>query len=289
MRRGPPLLGCAVTTSILVPLDESHFSRHAVQQALGLAARPGADVRLTGLHIVNVTRLRGRILDDLAGLLGAEPMVVPETVERHFVQRGERLLAQFQAQAEAAGVPHQTVLDRGAVVERLVHHAAGHDLVMMGVRGETEEEFPGQGGGTAERVVKALGSNALMLSGEDDLAPDVAVGFDGSDGSVLALRAAGRLAGLTGGSVHVFHVAESPPSPDPLDEARRLLGDLGVPAQVGRIDGEPHEALPAAAAAAGCGTLSLGYRGRSQLKDIFLGRTTEYLLGKVRLALLIAR
>lgn len=278
-----------MTTSILVPIDESRFARHATTQAIALAARAGGAVTLTGLHVVNVTRLRGRFLQDLAGLLGAEPMVVPERVESHFVERGERLLAAFAAQAEAAGVPHRTLLDRGAVVSRLVHHAASHDLLMMGVRGETEEEFPGQGGGTAERVVRNLETDALMLSGEGDLAADVAVGFDGSDGSVLALRAAARLVERTGGVVHVFHVSEEPPTPDPLDEARRLLVELRATGKLSRIDGEPHEALPAAAAAAGCGTLAIGYRGRSQLKDIFLGRTTEFLLGKVRLALLVAR
>lgn len=278
-----------MTTSILVPLDESRYTRHTVKQALALAARAGGGVRLTGIHVVNVTQLSGRILRDIAGLLGAEPMIVPEQVENHFVARGERLLAEFAAQAEAAGVPHTTVLDRGAVVSRLVHHAAGHDLLMMGVRGETEEEFPGQGGGTAERVVRNLETDALMLSGEDDLATDIAVGFDGSDGAVLALRAAARLTALTGATVHVFHVAETAPAPDPLDEARRLLAELRATGSLSRIDGEPAEALPAAAAAAGCGTLALGYRGRSRLKDIFLGRTTEYLLGKVRLSMLIAR
>jgi nucleotide-binding universal stress UspA family protein len=278
-----------VTTSILVPLDESRYSHHAVEQALALASRTDTDVRLTGLHVVNVTRLRGRIFQDIVGLLGAEPMVVPERVEGHFVARGERLLARFSEQASAAGVDHTTVLDRGAVVSRIVHHAAGHDLVMMSAHGETEEEFPGQGGSTAERVVRNLVTDALVLSGDGEISRDVAIGFDGSAGSVLAMRAAAHMTHMTGGVIHVFHVAESAPSPDPLDEARRLLVALRATGHLNRVAGEPHEALPAAAAAAGCGTLALGYRGRSQLKDIFLGRTTEFLVGKVQLALLIAR
>jgi len=281
--------------NILVPIDESRFSRSAIKHAIALASRAPRPVTLVGLHIVNVTRTRGRLLKDIAGLLGAEPMVVPERVEQHFVQRGAALLEAFAAQAAAAGVTARTELDRGAVAERLGQHAAAHDLVMMAVHGETEEEFPGQGGGTAERVVRRLVTDALLLPdewglpGEGRLADDIAVGFDGSEGSMLALRAAARLAVLTGGSIHVFHVASESPDADPLDEARRRLTDLGVHGRCTRITGVPHEALVVAAVAAGCGTLAIGYRGRSHLKDLFLGRTTEHLLGRVPVALLVAR
>jgi len=278
-----------VTTNILVPIDESRFARNVASHAIALASRAAGPVTLVGLHIVNVTRTRGRLLKDIAGVLGAEPMVVPARVERHFVQRGEALLEAFAAQAAAAGVSARTELDRGAVAERLGQHAAAHDLVMMATRGETEEEFPGQGGGTAERVVRRLVTDAVLLPGEGGLPVDIAVGFDGSAGSLLALRAAARHAALAGGSLHVFHVASTPPEPDPLDEARRRLADIGVRGRFTRIDGVPHEALVTATVAAGCGTLAIGYRGRSHLKDLFLGRTTEHLLGRVPVALLVAR
>jgi nucleotide-binding universal stress UspA family protein len=278
-----------LATSILVPLDESRWSRHALGNALDLAAASPHEVVVHCLHVVNVTRLRGRWLADLAGLMGAEPLVVPERVEAHFKARGEALLESARVRAMAAGVPFRGTLDQGAVVDRIVHRAAAHDLVLMGVRGETEEQFPGQGGGTADRVLRRLPVDVLLVPSEGPIRGDVAVGFDGSNGSVLAMRSAARLAGHLGASVLVMHVGEGDDTNAPLVEARRLADELGINARFLQLDGEPGEALPAGATQAGCRTLALGYRGRSQLKDVFLGRTTEWLLGSVDLALLVAR
>ena len=55
------------------------------------------------------------------------------------------------------------------------------------------------------------------------------------------------------------------------------------------MDGEPHEALAAGAIDAGADLLVIGYRGRSWLSDVLLGRVTEFLLGKLSIAMLVAR
>ena len=48
-------------------------------------------------------------------------------------------------------------------------------------------------------------------------------------------------------------------------------------------------AFPAIAKELGCDLIALGYRGRSRVRDIFLGRTTEWMIGQVPIAILVAR
>jgi nucleotide-binding universal stress UspA family protein len=114
----------------------------------------------------------------------------------------------------------------------------------------------------------------------------MALGYDGSDGARRALRSTAHLAELLGTDVHMICVGTAPPD---LGEAEAELRAAGAKVTVHRIDGEPQEALPNEAVKNGCDLLALGFRGRSALKDMFLGRTTEWLVGQVDLGILVAR
>jgi len=274
---------------ILVPLDDSDWSRSAAQLALWLADRSPDAVTVTGLHVINVTQSRGAWLEDLAGHLGFEPVIVPEKVEQTFRERGEALINEFEGQCQTLGITFQTELVVGSVVDRIVHHGDHHDLLVMGVRGETETRFPGQGGGTTERVLRRASISVLTVPRHQRGLTGIALGYDGSDGAARALNTVRHLSELAALPVHVFFATEGAPEGVSVQEAISRLEATGVQAIGSEVIGRPEDALPAGARAAGCDLLALGYRGRSQLKDIFLGRTTEWLVGKLDMAILVAR
>lgn len=274
--------------SILVAIDESEWSNAAIELALWICQRGGRQTRLTGLHVVGVTQTQGRLLEDISGMLGFEPVVVPKKVEDYYMDRGRRLVSDFEARCTEAGVEHRGVLEKGPIVDTICHHAAASDVVIIGLRGETEERVPGQGGGTAHRVVRNAQVSCLVVPRGLHTITGIALGYDASDGAGRALRAAAHLAEVCGAEVHAIHVGPVTPD-DPLETARNKLGALGDDLHLLHVDGEPHEVLPATAAQVGCNVLALGYRGRSALKDIFLGRTTEWLIGRVDLGMLVAR
>lgn len=273
----------------LVALDGSRWSSAAGEVAIALAGRIPQEVQLTALHVITVTHLSGKILKDLAGMLGFEPVVVPASVEQVFRDRGQQLLDRFAEDCAAAGVPCRTVIEQGAVLERVLHHGAAADLVIAGTRGETEATYPGHGG-TLERLVKRLPVSALLVPAGGLAISGITVGYDGSDGSQRALRVAGKIGGWTSAPVQVVRVMDGRRRPgDPLVEARELLAEQGVQAAVASPAGEPHEVLPAAMMDAGHDVLVVGFRGRSSLARLLLGRVTERLLEDPELGLLVAR
>lgn len=271
---------------ILVALDESRWAAAAATTALRLAGASPENVEILAVHVIPVAPLSGVLLRDLAGLMGFEPVLVPEQVEAVYRKRGEALLERFAARAQSAGVSHRTLLESGNVVARLCHHAADADLVIAGVRGENEEQEEGTGGSTLERLVKRCPVSLIAVGDQAPRMERVAVGYDGSAGAQGALKAVRHIGEVLPIQVEVLTVGQER---GPLDEALADMSNSGLPVQGHLLDGEAHEALGAAALENGADLLALGYRGRSWLSDVLLGRVTEYLLGRLPVALLVAR
>ena len=274
---------------ILVALDGSVWSEAATRVALQLCRGAATPPRLTAIHVVSVARMTGRRLRDLAGFLGFEPVIVPEKVEAFYRHRGQEILATFAQACEQAGVSHRTVLEQGNVVDRLVHHGDQADLVIIGARGDRELAWPGMGGTTVDRVVKPLETHALVIPRDQGSITGIMLAYDGSSGSAKALRATRHLLQFVRVPVHAVHIDQGAVKASPLTDVSAHLDGLGVDLHLHHLDGEPHEALVAAAAEHDCNLIALGYRERSIIGDVFLGRVTEWLLRYVPVALLVAR
>ncbi len=274
---------------ILVALDGSPWSEAATRVAIDLCRAAATPPRLTAVHVVSVVRLSGRRMRDLAGFLGFEPVIVPEKVEAFYRQRGQEILDRFSAACEAAKVPHKVLLEQGNVVDRLVHHGDQADLVLIGARGERELGWPGLGGNTVERVVRGLETRVLVVPRDQGPLTGVVLGYDGSAGSSKALRATRHLLECVALPVHAVRIGPVPDGTGPIEEVQRHFEGLPVEVSCHHLDGEAREVLVAAAREFDCNVIALGYRGRSIIGDVFLGRVTEWLLRYVPVALLISR
>jgi len=275
----------------LVGLDESPWSEAARKTAITIARCAPDKVRLTGVHVVSVRHPTGDVVADLAGLLGFEPVMVPEKVEAVYRARGERLLATLVDEASQHGVTADSVLDQGAQLSRLCHLAASMDLVVLGARGETELAWAGQGGGKVEKLIRRAPADVLVVSRKPPSLRGLTVGYDGTEGANRALRSARKLVQLVGCPLHLCYVEDGrrPKDFDPIPAALKALAAQGVEATGERIPGEPHETLVAHCVERGDGLLAVGRRGRSWFTDLLLGRVTERILGKAELSLLVAR
>jgi len=272
---------------MLLGVDGSACCKAATRIALDLLARvDGAE--LTALTVVNVVTSSGSFLKDLAGRLGFEPAVVPPEVEQRFVEQAEELLAGIQARAEAQGLHVKTVLEHGAVLDRILHAARQADLLVIGNRGETEERFPGQGGAHVYDVVASAPCPVLIAPEGAEPVRHVVIGYDGSVAASHALGALRRLTDKIPLEVHAVLVdRDGHGDPHVLDVVAEQLPGAVVRTHVVQAS-MVREGVLKLAAQEHANLLAVGFEGKSRLRDFLFGSTAEYLLTDHSLMLLVA-
>jgi nucleotide-binding universal stress UspA family protein len=241
--------------------------------------------------VLSVSRRKGHLLEDLSGMLGFEPVLVPEKVEAWYREKGEKMLAKVVSRTQDAGHSVKAVFDQGAVLDRVLHHASGADLVVAGVGEGGVVALSGQGEIMAARFLKRVGTTVLLAAGQPVGFQGICLGFDGSDGSKCALRSTRRLASLAQCPVRVVyaHDGRQPRDFDPTPHALEVLQEAGIEATASCQVGEAPEVLQAECQRLGFELLAVGYRGRAGSNGRFLGRVTESLADEMALGLLVSR
>jgi nucleotide-binding universal stress UspA family protein len=171
------------------------WARAAGNLALQLAAAQPS--RLTAVHVVNVRSASGNILQDLPGHLGFEPAVVSDEIVAAHTQAAQKLLTRFAELADEKGLDHEERIETGTVSATLLSLGEGADLVVMGVRGETEEKFSGQGGALCAWLPPRLDTPILWAVPGAAPIGAVALGYDGSPAAKHAVRAIRRCTAST--------------------------------------------------------------------------------------------
>ena len=271
---------------ILLCVDGSSFSDAASAIALQLlAALDGAT--LTVVHVVNVIAPTGKPLQDLKGRLGFEPAVVnPEVAAKHDAD-GKLILDVFGKKAADAGYTVNTVLEHGAVGERIVHHARHADLLVIGLRGATEDRHPGQGGSALNSILDQITIPAMFVPRGAKRIGAMAIGYDGSVGAAHAVSALRLIAPGLGVPIHAIYVSDDgADGAAVLDELDRELGQ-DTYRHIVRGD-HVHTVLARAAVEAGADLIALGFKGKSPLGDFFFGTATEFILNNTKLVVLVA-
>ena len=163
--------------------------------------------------------------------------------------------------------------------------------MVLGLRGETEETHPGQGGGSCVRFLRRCNTTALVVPNKPLELKGIVLAYDGSEGARCALRATRNLAGYLGGvPIKVAWVRDgSETDGNPLEEASVELERSGLQAEQHILEGEPAEVLPAFMAEVEHDLLILGYRSRLQMGGGTLGRVTERLILGGRVGMILAQ
>ena len=114
-------------STILMPVDGSDVSNHALEEGLSLAKALGSRVIL--VYIVDMT---------IAAMPEAELGVAnAEIMRRSFIEQGNNVIRAAEAAARAKGVPYESVIEEGDVHDGIVETAdkRGVELVVMGTHG----------------------------------------------------------------------------------------------------------------------------------------------------------
>ena len=266
---------------ILLALDGSTCAAAAAKIALQLAV--AMPVELTAVHVVNVTTPTGDLLYDLPHRMGFEPAVVTEQIFQQHVDAGEKVLAAFEKEARERGIACECRTLVGAVGASLLSAARHADLLVVGLKGETEDRFPGQGGARIASFLNDITVPVLVVPKACTKLSSVALGYDGSVGAAHAVSAVRRFMTPLGLKVHAIHIGEDATI---LHEVNPNLKGLAITHHV--IAGaDPHEVLAKTANEKNADVLALGFRGRSRMKDFLFGSATEFIALNTKLALLV--
>jgi nucleotide-binding universal stress UspA family protein len=286
---------------ILVPRDFSPTSERALDYAIDLAGRTGAD-----LFLMHAEVLHG---DPLAAQ-EAEQLVASVDVIRDRLSKR----ADGSSVEATSSVSTHTVRDVAAA-PAIVRFAEEHDidLIVIGTHGRrgvrrlligsvTEEVMRG-----APCEVLICREEAPPLAGRPVLVP-----IDFSTSSLHALQRGKEIAGLYENHLHVLHAAHVTPypafygtdvvsssdlPPHFVDEAEQALRnfekDAAGPTSVG-VDvavevGQPFDRIVEYARNEQVGLIVMGRRGLSGIQQILLGSNTERTLRSAPCAVLVTR
>ncbi len=271
---------------VLFPVDDSAYSKAAGKLALQIAkAQPS---RVTALRVVNVRPASGNILEDITGHLGFEPAIVPADVAKQRDDAATALEAAWAREARDQGVQADGVVEVGVVANTILKHADPADLVVMGLRGETEERFPRQGGAMGGWLPQRVETPILWATPGADHISAIAVGYDGSEAAKRGIRVIRHLLAPLGVPIHAIYLSVDGSGGEILDEVEDALPGCAIVKHV--VKAQPsHDTLVAQAEAVGATVLVLGFRGKSPLKDFLFGTSTERVLLGGKLAVLVAR
>ncbi len=271
---------------ILVPLDNSAYCAAASAVAMQIASSQPAQV--TALRVVNVRPRSGNILEDLAGSMGFEPAVVPAEVAQERDNEATALVVDWAQAARARGIEANGVVEVGAVAQTILDHAERADLVVMGLRGETEERFPRQGGQMACWLTSRVDTPVLWVAPGISSLTSVVVGYDGSDGADHAIRAIRRFIVPLQIPIHAVYISSDGSGREVLEGLSDELPGSDLHLHV--VSGEsPHEALISLAKRMSSELVVLGFAGPNTLTNALFGSTTEHILLESESAVLVVR
>jgi nucleotide-binding universal stress UspA family protein len=269
---------------ILVALDGSTYAMAGLKMAIALHKQVGGT--LTGLHVVPTVTASGNFIKDLPGRLGFEPAVVEAEVNQHLDDVGRKMLTVAENVATLAGVSIKTLEEHGTISTIIEHHAAHADVLVMGLRGITEQRHPGQGGSHLREVLDITNTPTILAAANSAELSKIAIGYDGSDSAAHGLRflrhileAGGKL------DIHAICVGEDDAV---LQEVADELAEFSPALSNHVVQGDDiAETLAMTATNLDADALLVGFCGKSPLKDFLNGTATDDLVSNNNIALII--
>jgi nucleotide-binding universal stress UspA family protein len=263
--------------SVLVGINESEFSRAAVEVALDWASRHQAS--LVGLAVVDVPHLLAPQPVPLGA--GAYKVDRDEIVLKNARETVERLVAEFSTRCTAANVPFRTLSQDGDPAEVLSREAQRADLLVVG-RKAPSHEFGQSPSPVLDHLLRHISRPVLCVPAQCRAGTPVLVAYDGSCPAAKSLQAFQAIGLASRREIHVLNLPRESHDRHEAELAVEYLQLHGHEAKlhVETSSASPADVILAAAERLGAGVIVMGSFGRGKLQELFFGSTTKALLAK---------
>ncbi|MFP4667312.1 MAG: universal stress protein [Desulfobacterales bacterium] len=191
---------------ILVPLDESEYSRAALEAAAQLASALGAEI--SGLYVED-TDLLELCRFPFAREIGVyrSRRLDQSEIERDFRIQAERIRKTMSFIAKHADIPWNFTIRRGRVISEILDQTASADLTVIGRLGRSL--LGTSAGSTVRHLIEEGKATTLILGRGARLEAPVFTVYDGSQMSARALGMAVDLARALGGETEILIPSEN--------------------------------------------------------------------------------
>jgi len=268
--------------SILVPVDGSSHSWSALQQAIWMAKREEATIRL--VHVVDI-RL---IVPSAEG--GMPNFSYQQQLVDYLEEAGKQILEEAKARCNAEEIPCKTILTTGTTASVICEQAHMVDLIVMGHRGAGEPWAGLMLGPTFENVVRQANKPVLACLRAPRLIRKLLVAYDGSRMANDALFVAAHMASDWRLPMFLLTVANGDAHAEGiLEEGQAYLASYDLDVKPILAEGHPSEEILRVALEQDCDLIIMGAYGHGRFLTILFGTTVDEVMRKSRCPVLICR
>jgi nucleotide-binding universal stress UspA family protein len=266
---------------IAVALDGSANAAAAADLANLLAGRLGAKIR--GVHVVDAVFLDGAFITDISGAMGFEPFLNLQAQMRTTLDDLAKLVErEFVTRCNAAGVPHEFVVERSGVVPGVLSCCRFADLLVVGQRGVNSRHHPDALGSVAAALLRRSAVPVLVVPEGSRPPSHPMAAYDGSLKALQALRQAAELCRALALPLAVVTVDTHEERGNRLlQDAARYLEPFAIEVRFELLRSEAVEqALLAAVGPSEYDLVFLGAHGHGRIVELVLGSTSDYLASR---------
>ncbi len=264
---------------LLVATDRSLFSEGAIAAAITFAKHCSSK-----LYVMTVVETNPEY----------------ETAGAEFLQKEEEEAVQYLASLKARALEEipscETIFRHGDSASRLIVEEAAQkkvDMIAVGRRGRHGLEKVLLGSASAKVIGHAPCKVLVVPRAARIECKNILIATDGSEHARTAALEAIEIAKRCGSRLTVISVV---PSEDEKEKARTYAGDVvqaaqkaGISAETMALVGKPHEIIAGTAKSMGVDLIVMGAYGKTGLKKLLMGSTTEKVIGLAGCAVLVAK
>jgi nucleotide-binding universal stress UspA family protein len=279
---------------VLAFVDHSRYAASVCGHAAWAALRLGLPVEV--LHVIEY-HLHTTARFDRAGYLGVdtgeellrELSVLDEQRNRIAQESGRLLLDDATKRLRAAGIDNaRQRLEYGELVDRLRHLEGDARLIVMGKRGEAENQAEAHLGTNLERVIRASHRPVLIASPEFQPVRRFLLAWDGGKSSGAAINFLVDSMLLHEATGHVLFAGKGTDDERTrMSDAVRHLRSAGLEITDEIRDGEAGQVILDAVEREQSDLLVMGAYGHSRVRRLMIGSTTTEVVGACTASMLV--
>jgi len=274
--------------SILVPIDDSKYSRTALDHAIEIAKLYKAKIEI--LSIIDAKLFEDQHFHGIFAALGTKPF--PDfkiKLQKTLEERAKEILKKAVETCQVKGVTGETYLLTGILSNTITEEAEKVDVIIMGSRGESAPRKTEFLGSTVEAVVKQANKPVMITHDKHMEIKKLLVAYDRSRLSEGALSLAADMASKGNFSIVLLTAGKKEEGKAILSKAEAYLKPYKVKVETVIKEIDPAQAIISEAKEEKCNLILMGGYGHSKFYELILGSTTEQVMRKASCPVLLCR